>query len=254
MWFGDLVTMRWFNDVWMKEVFANFMAAKIVNPSFPAINHELRFLLCELPDAPTTSTAPPGTNAIRQPLDNLDEAGTLYGAIIYQKAPIVMRQLERFSARRRSATACASTCSGHSFANATWRISSPLLDAPHARGPRAAGATPGSTKPAARSITTAAARRQRHDRVARVPAVAIRSPRRGLAWTQRLRCWSRRRQVRTLPVTLSARLASTCPAPPACPRLISSLPTGGGIGYGGFVLDDGSRAYLLAHLPEIPIR
>src|SRR6185295_7261629 len=34
MWFGDLVTMRWFNDVWMKEVFANFMAAKIVNPSF----------------------------------------------------------------------------------------------------------------------------------------------------------------------------------------------------------------------------
>ena len=35
MWFGDLVTMQWFTDVWMKEVFANFMAAKIVNPSFP---------------------------------------------------------------------------------------------------------------------------------------------------------------------------------------------------------------------------
>ena len=93
MWFGDLVTMRWFNDVWMKEVFANFMAAKIVNPSFPAVNHELRFLLDTIPP-PTTSIAPPARNAIRQPLDNLDEAGTLYGAIIYQKAPIVMRQLE----------------------------------------------------------------------------------------------------------------------------------------------------------------
>ena len=45
MWFGDLVTMQWFNDVWMKEVFANFMAAKIVNPSFPEVNHDLRFLL-----------------------------------------------------------------------------------------------------------------------------------------------------------------------------------------------------------------
>ena len=44
MWFGDLVTMRWFDDVWMKEVFANHFAAKIVNPSFPEINHELRFL------------------------------------------------------------------------------------------------------------------------------------------------------------------------------------------------------------------
>ena len=37
MWFGDLVTMNWFDDVWTKEVFANFMAAKIVNPSFPDV-------------------------------------------------------------------------------------------------------------------------------------------------------------------------------------------------------------------------
>ena len=51
MWFGDLVTMRWFNDVWMKEVFANFMAAKIVNPSFPKVNHELRFLVAHYPAA-----------------------------------------------------------------------------------------------------------------------------------------------------------------------------------------------------------
>ena len=65
MWFGDLVTMRWFNDVWMKEVFANFMAAKIVNPAFPEINHDLRFLLRALScgyDVDRTA----GTNAIRQ--------------------------------------------------------------------------------------------------------------------------------------------------------------------------------------------
>src|SRR6202034_4679136 len=51
MWFGDLVTMRWFNDVWMKEVMANFLAAKIVNPSFPEVNHPLRFLLQHSPSA-----------------------------------------------------------------------------------------------------------------------------------------------------------------------------------------------------------
>src|SRR5256885_4517269 len=93
MWFGDLVTMKWFDDVWTKEVFANFMAAKIVNPSFPRVNHELRFLLSYYPAAYDVDRTP-GTNAIRQPLANLNEAGTLYGAIIYQKAPIVMRQLE----------------------------------------------------------------------------------------------------------------------------------------------------------------
>ncbi len=100
MWFGDLVTMRWFNDVWMKEVFANFMAAKIVNPSFPQVNHELRFLLAHYPAAYQVDRTA-GTNAIRQELDNLDEAGQMYGPIIYQKAPIVMRQLELIVGARR---------------------------------------------------------------------------------------------------------------------------------------------------------
>ena len=67
MWFGDLVTMRWFNDVWMKEVFANFMAAKIVNPSFPDMNHDLRFLYAHYPPAYDVDRTA-GTNAIRQPL------------------------------------------------------------------------------------------------------------------------------------------------------------------------------------------
>ena len=44
---------------------------------------------------PTTSTARPAPTRSASALDNLDEAGSLYGAIIYQKAPIVMRQLER---------------------------------------------------------------------------------------------------------------------------------------------------------------
>jgi aminopeptidase N len=94
MWFGDLVTMNWFNDVWMKEVFANFMAAKIVQPSFPEIDHNLRFLLAHYPSAYSVDRTQ-GANPIIQPLDNLKNAGTMYGAIIYQKAPVVMRLLER---------------------------------------------------------------------------------------------------------------------------------------------------------------
>ena len=48
MWFGDLVTMEWVDDVWMKEVFANVMAAKIANPTFPDIDHDLRFLMAHI--------------------------------------------------------------------------------------------------------------------------------------------------------------------------------------------------------------
>ncbi|MEY4931426.1 MAG: hypothetical protein RI909_2150, partial [Bacteroidota bacterium] len=94
MWFGDLVTMDWFNDVWMKEVFANFMAAKVVQPSFPEIDHNLRFLLSHYPGAYSVDRSS-GANPILQPLENLKNAGSLYGSIIYQKAPIVMRHLER---------------------------------------------------------------------------------------------------------------------------------------------------------------
>jgi aminopeptidase N len=74
MWFGDLVTMRWFDDVWMKEVFANFMAGKVVNPSFPAINHDLRFLVANYPAAYSVDRTE-GTHAIRQPVrrDHLSE-------------------------------------------------------------------------------------------------------------------------------------------------------------------------------------
>ncbi len=93
MWFGNLVTMRWFNDVWMKEVFANFMADKIMNPVFPEINHDLGFMMSHYPSAYSEDRTK-GSNPIRQQLDNLKNAGSLYGRIIYNKAPIMMRQLE----------------------------------------------------------------------------------------------------------------------------------------------------------------
>ena len=111
MWFGDLVTMSWFNDVWMKEVFANFMADKItegyerggawrsssdeaLNVTLPDGNYDLKFLTDHFPAAYSVDRTE-GTHPIRQQLDNLQEAGSLYGNIIYHKAPIMMRQLER---------------------------------------------------------------------------------------------------------------------------------------------------------------
>ena len=94
MWFGDLVTMTWFNDVWMKEVFANFMADKISSVTLPDGNYDLKFLTDHYPAAYSIDRTA-GAHPIRQELDNLQEAGSLYGNIIYHKAPIVMRQLER---------------------------------------------------------------------------------------------------------------------------------------------------------------
>jgi len=119
MWFGDLVTMDWFNDVWLKEVFANFMAAKIVHPSFPQINHKLRFLLAHYPGAYEVDRSA-GTNPILQKLENLKNAGTLYGGIIYQKAPIVMRQLEKKIGEDMMRESLREYLTKYSFGNARW--------------------------------------------------------------------------------------------------------------------------------------
>ncbi len=127
MWFGDLVTMNWFDDVWTKEVFANFMAAKIVHPSFPEVDHDLRFFLAHHNTAYAVDRTD-GANAIRQPLDNLKEAGTLYGAIIYQKAPIVMRQLELLVGEEPFRDGLREYLSAFSYGNATWPDLIAILD------------------------------------------------------------------------------------------------------------------------------
>ncbi|MBK8043436.1 MAG: ERAP1-like C-terminal domain-containing protein [Haliscomenobacter sp.] len=128
MWFGDMVTMKWFNDVWLKEVFANFFAAKAVNPSFPKINHDLSFLLAHQPTAYSEDRSG-GSHPIQQPLENLREAGSLYGGIIYQKAPVVMRQLEALMGEEAFRKGIQEYLKTFAYSNATWDDLVGILDA-----------------------------------------------------------------------------------------------------------------------------
>ncbi|WOJ97066.1 M1 family aminopeptidase [Congregibacter brevis] len=128
MWFGNLVTMRWFDDVWTKEVFANFMADKIVNPQFPETDHELNFLVSHYPQAYGVDRTE-GANPIRQRLDNLNLAGQMYGPIIYHKAPIMMRQLELLLGEKAFQEGLQTYLSRYSYANATWPALIDILDA-----------------------------------------------------------------------------------------------------------------------------
>jgi aminopeptidase N len=248
MWFGDLVTMRWFNDVWMKEVFANFMAAKIVNPSFPEINHDLRFLLAHYPGAYEIDRTP-GTNAIRQRLENLNEAGSLYGAIIYQKAPIVMRQLEGILGTGSFRDGMRQYLQAHKFGNATWPELIAVLDARTpddlASWSRAWVEEPG--RPILATELEVA-----NNRIVRL-AFRQRDPvqARGLAWNQRLDvAIGLPDGERTLPVRIDGALTDVPQAAglPA-PRFV--LPSGGGVGYAGFELDARTLGYFLDHLMEI---
>jgi aminopeptidase N len=128
MWFGDLVTMKWFDDVWMKEVFANFMADKIMNPIFPKVNHNLQFLTAHYPNAYAEDRSL-GTHPIKQHLENLKDAGSLYGAIIYNKAPIMMRQLEASMGKEAFQKGIEKYIKKYANDNADWNNLVEILDA-----------------------------------------------------------------------------------------------------------------------------
>jgi aminopeptidase N len=128
MWFGDLVTMQWFNDVWMKEVFANFMADKMSGPDAAGEDGILKFLTDHYPAAYAVDRTA-GANPIRQPLANLQDAGSLYGNIIYHKAPIMMRQLEQLMGEKDFRAGVQEYLKKYAHGNATWPDLIAILDA-----------------------------------------------------------------------------------------------------------------------------
>jgi aminopeptidase N len=119
MWFGDLVSINWFNDVWMKEVFANFMADKLMEKLTGTEAFNLKFLTDHFPAAYNIDRTL-GANPIRQDLENLNQAGSLYGNIIYHKAPIVMRQLERLMGRNKFQAGVREYLGKYAYGNASW--------------------------------------------------------------------------------------------------------------------------------------
>jgi len=127
MWFGDLVTMDWFTDVWMKEVFANFMADKSAEESNGKAVFDQKFLVDHFPAAYSVDRTA-GANPIRQELDNLKDAGTLYGNIIYHKAPIMMRQLERLMGKEKFQQGVRAYLKQFANSNASWPDLINILD------------------------------------------------------------------------------------------------------------------------------
>ncbi len=249
MWFGDLVTMRWFNDVWMKEVLANFMAAKIVNPSFPEINHELRFLLAHYPSAYEVDRTA-GSNPIRQELGNLDEAGSLYGAIIYDKAPVVMRQLEMIAGERGFREGMREYLKQYAFGNATWLDLVSILEA---RNPgQVAKWSRAWVEQRGRPEIATALRIGADGKIAGL-TLGQRDPLgRNLVWPQRLQVTvGFPGGIGQFHVAASGAVTEVAEVK-GMPRPLYVIPNGGGLGYGLFKLDAGTLRYLLDHLEEVP--
>jgi aminopeptidase N len=127
MWFGDYVTMKWFDEVWTKEVFANWFAKRMVEPLFPEVNHRLNFLNSYFPAAYSEDRTA-GATPVRQDLDNLNNAGLVYGNIIYNKAPIVMDKLVVLMGEENFQKGIRIYLEKYGYSNATWDDLIGILD------------------------------------------------------------------------------------------------------------------------------
>jgi aminopeptidase N len=118
-WFGDTVTMKWFDDLWLKEGFAEFMAYKTLEKVMPEYNAWKAFYERNKPLAYLTDSTK-GTTPIYQEIRNLSAAKSAYGNIVYRKAPSFLRQAEFYLGEKEFQTAARAFLKKHEYANAEW--------------------------------------------------------------------------------------------------------------------------------------
>lgn len=229
MWFGDYVTMDWFSDVWTKEVMANYFAALITEPLFPAVDHQLNFMLSNaIPAYGEDRTA--GANPIQQELYNLQDAGLVYGNTIYTKSPIVISMLVKMIGREPFQKGIRDYLTTYAYGNATWDNLIAILDK--------------QSPIDLQSWSDAWVKERGMPQIETTPSQITQSDplNRGVVWSQQIALLS---GDSTVYVTLD----STSVANPF--NTPNTIPNSDGLGYGYFKLDSATTRYAMQQIAQI---
>ncbi|KAF6249554.1 MAG: M1 family peptidase [Candidatus Nitrosopumilus sp. MTA1] len=95
MWFGNLVTMKWWNDLWLNESFATFMATKFVDKFYPEWDLWSQFIEDAMNVAMGLDTLKT-THPIDVKVNSPSEIREIFDAISYDKGGCVLRMLEHY--------------------------------------------------------------------------------------------------------------------------------------------------------------
>jgi aminopeptidase N len=93
-WFGNLVTMAWWDDLWLNEGFASWMAGRTMEKFHPEWNTVLGAVADR--DEAMTADALRTTHPVVQPVATVEQMSQAFDAITYQKGEAVIRMLEGY--------------------------------------------------------------------------------------------------------------------------------------------------------------
>ncbi len=116
-WFGDLVTMKWWDDVWLNEGFATWMESKPVEAWKPEWNLNLDDVSNTGGTLNVDSLA--NTRPIHQAADTPAQIQELFDGIAYGKAAAVLRMLESYLGEETFRAGVNAYLNQHKYANAT---------------------------------------------------------------------------------------------------------------------------------------
>ncbi len=116
-WFGDLVTMRWWDDTWLNEGFATWMEAKAVDLYHPSYQATLEQVgdAQEVMDTDALRSA----RRVRQPVTSVGEVDEAFDGITYDKGAAVLRMLEGYAGEDAFRRGVTSYLRAHAWGNAT---------------------------------------------------------------------------------------------------------------------------------------
>lgn len=118
-WFGDLVTMPWWDDLWLNEAFATWMSAHIIQGLKPEFNVQRSRLEGALYAMDGDSLA--STRRVREPIQDFTEIAAAFDGITYQKGGAVLGMFEHFVGPDHFRDAIRSYLKAHARGNATSR-------------------------------------------------------------------------------------------------------------------------------------
>ncbi len=116
-WFGDLVTMAWWNDVWLNESFATWMGSKIIDAWKPDWGSRVarvgsRSLAMDLDSLVAA-------RRIRQPIESNDDIENAFDGITYQKGSAVLDMFEAWVGEETFRRGVHDYLKAHAYGNAT---------------------------------------------------------------------------------------------------------------------------------------